>query len=213
MKYYLLFITIFFSQTALSQEQLIVESSVSKRKDSLILYANIPNYISLVKINGTGDSTPVHILPGDRYKVSGNDTQTVYVELYSPDNIALNIRAGGEVETLSAEVRLISDPYVALNRERDTTMYKNELLEYKGLVIFFKDKNYTHWFIVANYKVAAVTSNGMQVVDNEGPYFNKGSKKLLQDIKRGTKVHFEDIRVIGPGMRVRAFNSFWVKVL
>lgn len=212
MKYYILIIATLVFQNAFSQSSIVVESDRSQRTDSIILYANIPNKVTLKIINAANDIIPVRILPDSRYEVTGDDIQSIYIESVKEEDVSLKLQAGGEMRILQAKLKLIPDPYVALNRSRDTAMSKRELLLYQGLIVFFTDLNFKMKIAATSYEVTANNGDGWITVNNSGPYFNPETKELLKAVKPGTRVFFDDIRVVGPDMRARRFNSFNVKV-
>lgn len=176
--------------------QLRVENSLSKNKDSLILYAASVNYLKIygnkVKLNDikienithgnieyNGDTVKVGVEPvgiGEaHFLIKDKATNRIlkecrYVSVYLPD----------------IKVKVTDVPTSSLRRD--------VLLSKAGLIAYYIDSNVNQREVVVGYTFKTNYDGKKVVINVKGPKFTDEIRKLLKEIPVNTKIVFSDIR-------------------
>lgn len=208
----IIFITVLISQTIYAQDNLVIENSKSHNNDPLIIYAYAHNYltISVSSSKSVVSVNDLEMLPRDAYKILSQEIIDnklkvgIVVNVYNDDQVQLSLRSGEKKFHIDAELREMPDRfYAALNRSNDTVVYKSELLEYKGLLILSDDMNYRNCEFIQHFTAHVETESGLEKYYNYGPYFSPETKNAFKNIKRGSKVYFDDFKTLANCMPCR----------
>lgn len=215
MKLSVLFILCLCSITASAQQDVIIRNDRSKNTDSLILYVGFPNTLMVYNADGSPAGDATLLSPDDMVQPPSKGDSTHWIRVLPKQEglVTLKLRAGDDIKTIQAFIRLAEDWYVALNRERETVFTRNKLLSFKGLNIYNEDRNLKFRMVVTSYTFTWLEGKEVREIKVNGPYFSNEVREVIKGLSSGSRIFFEEIRVQGPDTQTRRFNSFSIKVL
>lgn len=93
-----------------------------------------------------------------------------------------------------------------------TTITKDSLIASGRLTVQLKDFAFDASFEIQSYNVSAVINGYNMEVLNIGPKFSTETFKLLNRLKSGQKVYFENIKVKAPDGSIRLIEPYTLKI-
>jgi len=111
-------------------------------------------------------------------------------------------------------IRQVPDPVLHLgivNGSNPTHITVNEILTYPRLVV--EPGNFMRWFVVRSFDMSVQAKESYKgPIKESGDRLSPSQIELIEHLRPGDKIYFENIRVMGPDHTLRLFNNLQFRI-
>ena len=196
------------SGTAYGQVNIINESLTDSSMN--IFYIGADNKI---RITGITDNYNITISGGGGILHKAGKGQ-YFVWVLAPTDLCELVLLKGTRKILQKnyKVRTMADQIATLSGIKDTTVSRNRILLNPFLSIVIPNCYYQHNVRVVSFTAAFIYENDSiptTAIDN---LLSQEQLRLVKEAVAGSKIYFDNIRVLGPSDRTRKLSPFWIKI-
>lgn len=109
-------------------------------------------------------------------------------------------------------VKQVPDPVAKIAGKSSGLINKSVLLAQTGVIADMENFDFDLEFRVTQFTASAVVKGFTQDFKSENNIFTSQQKNLIQNLNRGDRIYFDDIRAIGPDGAERKLNSIIFKI-
>lgn len=184
-----------------------------------VMYIGVDNPVSL-SASGYNIEDVDLVMPGDVSRTSTGKGKYI-VKVTKPGSFTYNIvakdRTGGRANVGSGEIRVkrIPDPIAQIMKKTGGTIPSNQIKVQQGISTELPGFDFDVKFEVLSYNFMAARKGQdvEQALNNRGPYFSSKVKDILNLVRAGDMVIFNDIKVKAPDGTVRTVNSITFNII
>jgi len=178
-----------------------------------VFYIGVPNPVSIAASGVAESALRVSMSNGTITK--GNDGYTVRVK--TPGEAVINVAAeiDGATKSMGSakfRVKRVPDPVAEIAGQAGGVIKKNALLAVGQVSAVMKNFDFDLRFDVTGFTVSATIGGFEEEVKGSGAKMNGKQIALIQKIKVGGKIYFEDIKAQGPDGSVRSLGTISFKM-
>lgn len=193
--------------------QIRIQNISLKHSDSALLYVGVAN---IIKVSGIDNK--------DKFELTSSIGELSTIDL---DQYQLKVTSAVKTDTLNVfqngkllfskvyEVKLLSEPSVKLGNILSNYASIVEIEKNKNLSVLLPNWEYKAAFNVVNFRLTIQNHFGKIVSNDEinmGNSISKNQLKIIKQLEIGSKLIFENIKVIGPDKIERLFPSITITI-
>ncbi len=190
----------------MSEYQVGEASAVIAATKMNVLYIGVDNPVSYTVSGVPSDKVSASITQGS-LKRSGNE----WVAVLNPNakgistiTVTANIEGQNRVMgTMDFRVKTIPDPVAKVAGKIGGRIDKATLSAQMAVIAAMENFDFDLKFNVTEFTVSAVVKGFAQTKSTKGARISDEQKALLNSLTKGSKVYFEDIKVVGPDKKER----------
>lgn len=174
-----------------------------------VFYIGVQNPVT---ITGTGQSITASISgAGGRLTSTGNGTYNVKVTQRGDANITVTAD-GKTMGTKKFRCLPVPDPYPTVGGKKGGVIAKQSLLAQNFVKAQLDNFVFDLSFPVTSFKVSATINGFTEEASTNGQQITGQQKGIIQQLGRGTKVYFEDIKARAPDGTIRDIGTISFKI-
>jgi GldM C-terminal domain len=185
--------------------QVKIENHSLQKPDTNILYIGIENKIHL---NGLKNVSQAKILLNGRYYTADKNGLFYVLSSGSGSGLLQVFLKSKIIASKTFYSNRIPEPIALLGNFRDTSLSKNEIVNYDLVRVILPNCLLAYKLPVINYQITFVSKNRQLNISNKiiGSKIPADLIELIKKLESEDKIIFEDLKVGGPDdMRVNAF--------
>ncbi len=165
-----------------------------------VLYIGVENPMKIAVSGYKSSELAVSVTNGEISGSSGN-----YIVRPKRPGIAYVVvtHGGDTIQKTEFRVKLVPDPVVKIAGIKGGAIKKDLLLEQKGLVAEIEYFDFDLTFRVVEFVVSATIDGYVKDAKSNSTMLTSEQKKIIEQLKRGNKVYFESIKLVGPDGNIR----------
>lgn len=173
-----------------------------------VLYQDVENPLTISGGSVGSEKVSVRFTGGEIKKLGGDK----YVVIPNKSGLAqIIVTADGKSTPFEMRCKQLPDPVVTVANSTGGAISAATFKAQGGIIAKLKDSDFDFPFKVVSYRLGAKggSISTYQEFSNQGPRWTGDAASIVNKATPGTSIFFDEIRVLGPGGKVRSIPSIY----